>query len=76
MPGSSSLRSFTTLSGRLTVDVLRSVRALAWRRRIRRIMMARNRKVALMEPIAVPAMAPWDSLLGGLAARAYLYVKS
>ena len=32
--------------------------------------------MAPIEPIAVPAMAPGDSLLEGLAARAYLYVKS
>ena len=76
MSGSSSLCPLTIVSGRLVVDVLRSVRALAWRRRIRRIMMTRVRAMALMEPIAVPAMAPEDSLLEGLAARAYLYVKS
>ena len=34
------------------------------------------RTMKLMEPIAVPTMAPGDSLLEVLAARAYLYVKS
>ena len=38
--------------------------------------MVRIRAMAPMEPIAVPAMAPGDSLLEGLAARAYLNVKS
>ena len=74
--GSSSLGPFTTLSGRLTVDILRSVRALVWRRRIRRVMMVRISAMALIQPIAMPAMAPGDRCLEGLAARAYLYVKS
>ena len=63
--GSSSLRPVTMVLGRHTVADLRSPRALARRRRIRRVMMVR-----------IMAMAPGDSLSEGLAARAYLNVKS
>ena len=38
--------------------------------------MVRIRAMAPMEPITVPAMAPGDSLSEGLAAGAYLNVKS
>ena len=59
VPGSSSLRPLTVISDGHTVDVLRSVRPLARRRRIRRIMVASTRAMAAMELIAVPAMATW-----------------
>ena len=57
-----------------TVGLRSSVRALPWRRRISRVVVASIRVMAAMEPIAVPAMAPRDSVLEGLAARAYLNV--
>ena len=75
VPGSSSLRPLTVVSDRHTVALSRSVRALAWRWRITRVMVARIRAMAAMEPIAVPAMARGDRVLEGLAARAYLNVK-
>ena len=74
VPESSSLRPLTVVPDRHTVAVSRSVRALAWRRRIRKVMVARVRAMAAMEPIAVPAMAPGDRVLECLAARAYLNV--
>ena len=74
--GSSSLRTMTMVSGWHTVADSRSPRALARRRRIRRVIVVRIRAMAPMEPITVPAMAPANSLSEGLAARAYLNVKS
>lgn len=60
--GSSSLGPLTVVSGRLAVAFSRFVGALAWLRRIRRVVMARIRAMALMELIGPPAMAPRDGL--------------
>ena len=72
--GSSSVRPLSVVSDRHTVGLRCFVRALAWRRRISRVMVTSMRVMAAMEPAAVPAMAPRDRVLEDLATRAYLFV--